>query len=70
MFYATQRSYIWLSLFPFVFLSAVLIDWWIFFSLSSRSGISSALSSLLFIAFSSAFVLTSEFSHLDPLCSF
>lgn len=69
MFYATQGSYIWLLLFPFVFLSALLIGGFSF-SLSSRSGISSALSSLLFITFSSAFVLTSELSHLDPLYSF
>ena len=52
-------------------LSFCLLFWLlIFFSLSSRSVISSALSSLLFIAFISAFVLTSDFSHFSPLYSF
>ena len=54
----------------FICLSVCCSDWLIFFSLSSRSVISSALSSLLFIAFISAFVLASEFSHFNPLYSF
>ena len=56
-----------LFLFSFVFLSAVLIGWFLLFYLPYQLFFSSALFSLLFIAFSSVFISAIGLSNFDWL---